>query len=361
MKKFINPYNQKFDNHKSESKHDQNTKLASKASAIFKDKTFATEYKNIYRASNIVKLGANLISFFTCFFAALYVLKLLVGYYVACLVSSVVCLALEFIKNSLWLSTVKNKLRYNKITFGVLALFFITLLSFGASCFGAYVMLEELAPVPKLATYNQQDSTSISELKAINKQIESNQQAQYNISSGKNLTSGTNKRALKKLIEQASNLQAKKDSVSLIVATINKRIENESTMLATEHKTKNESLKIYLVSMSALSELLYLVCSIFVLFYLFRVYVDTTSNKSFKPFKTEINKQIEQPEQPHQRQPIGFNTKVVIDDNIKYILHNNKKYTSTQIKGNINANKSKLKKYQALNDKAKIERYAIKL
>jgi len=228
---------------------------------------------------------------------------------------------------------------------------------------------------PQAANYTKQDSITLNEFNALNAQIAANSSTQANLSSGANLLSSTNKRTLSDMQKSNSVLQAKKDSLSKQIATINNRLDTEQKQLSSSQSDKLSNTRLYLVCTSVIAELLYLACSIFVLFYLYRVFVDTNQDSSFKPFKTDIEQLTEQPqeqpqqphEQPHeQSQPraqIGFR-KTVIDDSlqgVKFVLHNGKQYTKTAIQGNINANRSKVRKYKERNDMDKVKRYQANL
>ena len=371
---FKNIFDSNFDAIKDESKNDQNAKLANKANELFKDKTFADEYKTVYTGAKIIKVATNLVSFFTAFFAALYVLQMIVGYHIALFASFLICGCLEVLKNSLWLSTTKNKLRYNKIGVGLFFLVTISFFSLGASVFGAYVMLDEIGTTQS-ANYTKQDSIIINEFNALNAQIAANNSTQTNLASGANLLSSTNKRTLSDMQKANTLLQARKDTLSKEIAAINNRLDTKQKQLSSSQNDKLSSTRLYLVCTSIIAEVLYLACSIFVLFYLYRVFVDTNQESSFKPFKTDIEQLTEQPqeqprqpqeqpqEQPQPRAQIGFK-KTVIDDSlqgVKFVLHNGKQYTKTAIQGNINANRSKIRKYKERNDTDKVKRYTANL
>jgi hypothetical protein len=358
MNKFKNKYDKANDENKQQAKQDANEKLAKKANDIYKDKTFAEEQKHVYTIATILKVSSNLVSLLTCFFAILYVLKLPIGYYSALVLSCVVCVSLELMKNFVFKTGLKQKFRYNRYSLSLLVMSFLTALSLSLSALGAYVLLDEIGTNKDAAQYTTQDSTILMQLSSIEAQILANQKAQSNISAGINLTSSTNKRTLKKLTTQNEELIKTRTQLTEKLEGINNRLQTEQIAIDEANKAKNDTIKLVLVILAVAFELLFLVCSVYQSYYLFRVYVDNTSNKnSLQLFTTEKDTRIPT-EEAHSAPNIGFKQYAPKDDSIKYIIHRNKKYTENAIRQNIAANKSKLAAAEKNDDDEKIERYA---
>lgn len=394
---FQNPFNATFEGLKDAAKAETNSRTAKAANEVFADKPYSTENKGTYTISKIIGYVANFVSFATGFFALRTVLALTVGTLVATMGALFLCALIEILKNGVWKTNVKAILKYKKPSpIGLVVLGLLSLLSIGASGYGAYLLPTEISSPPP-ASFSKNDSISINELAAINGQISNLdalmlQTSAKAIPNEKGQISSTIKSLMKSQTAQKDSLTAQKRAITAQIAAITaKQAENEKQSLI-DHKNGLLTAQISCLVVALLFELIYIWCACYGFYYLFRVYVDfgdlsnpqptpthpqtppqqtvpnqhTPTNQTppqigFKiyPPNNQTNQQLTNPQSP---QTNSFTTVlkpfenglVGVENGIKFVWHNGKKYTKTDVQNNVWAFRSKVKQQSS---PAKIERY----
>ena len=130
---FKNPFDQTFDGYKEQAAHQHQQRTNRAAHKLFADKPYTAEHRHTYLLAIGLKIASNAISFVSAYFAAYYVFSLLMGVYIAFILSFATCLIIELLKNSLWITTAKNRMKYKVWAVGsLLVLVGLHLVSFGA-------------------------------------------------------------------------------------------------------------------------------------------------------------------------------------------------------------------------------------
>ena len=347
MKNFINPFDQNFTEYTEQKEQHTQTKTEKRAAKIFEHKSYASEYKTVYIFSILLKYTANCISFLTAFFALNFALEFILNSTLSFALSLVFCCIVEVFKNSLWAKGFKNFAIYNKIHFVSVALLVsLHIFSILSSGFGSWIMLDYTEKSTKDIVFNAQDSVLLGQIEQTKTQLANEQKVKSNLS--ENLQSSTNKRTLAAM--QASSTAQKLDSLQNVLSL---NFEEKRQKLEDEkqsEKQKNEVVRYALLFFSVLFELVFIACVLFEFRYLHRVYLDTPQNAQ-KAVLNGLKPQNDQQDQnqaqvPQNGQRIGFKTYTDQSTGIKYVLHNNKKYTESSIKQNISSFKSKLEKYE---------------
>lgn len=394
---FQNPFNAAFEGVKDAAKIEAGTRTAKQANELFKDKPFAVENKTIYTIAQTIAYIANLVSFSTAFFALKNVLTHTAGAFVASLGALLLCGLIELLKNAVWKVNVKQVLRYKKYSplWGC-TLLFLSLLSIGASGYGAYILPSEITPPPPLS-YTQNDSLVINELANLNAQI-ANQDKLMLETSAKAVPNAQGRVSSTYKILQAAQT-AQKDSLNAQKRALNAKLEridterrerDKNALIA--HQNSLTSTQIACLVVALVFEALYILCLVYCFYFLFRVYVDSGAIGTTPPPPTNPTNipQINNPNQPHQPQQIGFKfytnnqqnpptnphltNQPNIDTNgfttvlkpfadglvseengIKFVYHNGKKYTKADVQNNVWAFRSKVKTHQQ--NPPKFQRY----
>ena len=378
---FQNPFNKQFDTVKENAKTETNNRTTQQANELFKDKPFAVENKTTFVISNIIKYVANFVSFVTAFFALRAVLSLMLGIHLAGLGAFALCALVELLKNTSWKTNVKGYLRYRKTSFaGLGVLVLLSLFSIAASLYGAYLIPSELT-APTQITYSKNDSLVINELATINTQIANLDKIHLETSNkaipnkdGK--VSSTFKAMLTNLTIQKDSLSSQKRAINAQIAILGETYQERNKDAIQAHKNDIYIAQISCVIVALLFELFYTLCSVYCFYYLFRVYVDSNPAQTTQ----QAHIQPTQPQQPTQHTPtnqankIGYfndvpneqqtvvqpfiNGALGIENGIKFVWHNGKKYAKSDVRNNINANKTKTEKYQSLGNTQQAENYS---
>ena len=410
---FQNPFNKQFETVKEAGQSEAANRTTKQANELFKDKPFATENKTTFIISNIIKYIANIVSFATAFFALRAVLSLTVGIHIASGGALLLCGLIELLKNSSWKTNVKGFLRYKKVSFlGLGVLLLLSLLSIGASLYGAYLLPSELT-APTQITYSKNDSLVINELATINTQIANLDKLALETSAkaipnkdGK--ISSTIKTILASYAGQKDSLSSQKRAINAQIASLGENYQARDKEAIQAHKNSIYTAQLSCLIVALLFELIYTICAVYGFYYLFRVYVD--SNPQPTPTPTNTDQQsppayepTNQPTQhtptnqapqigfkhypptdiqttdnnpptnPHTNQtnqvptdiPNGFTTVlqpfenglVGTENGIKFVWHKNKKYTKSDINNNVYAFRTKCNNYEKLADFERLRKY----
>lgn len=393
---FENPFNKAFNGLKDAAKAETNTRTAKAAHEIFRDKPFAVENKATYNISKIIGYVANGISFATGFFALQNVLGFTVGYVVASLGALLLCGLLEWLKNSTWKTNVKAVLKYQEPSvLGGAVLLLLSLFSIAASGYGAYILPAEISQ-PNPVSYSKTDSLVISELATINGQIANLDKQLLEVNSkavpnkdGK--ISSTLKSVIQSLTIQKDSLSSQKRNVTAKVNALTANNQQKENNALLEHKNGLFTAQISCLVVAVVFEIIYILCCCYGFYFLFRVYVDspdpepqqTPTNQTnltnphtqpHQPTSPQIGFKHYTNEPPTTNQPLtnphltndtnGFKTvlKPLLDgqteteNGIKFVWHNQKKYTKADVQNNVWAFRSKVKKHEQT-DLAKAANY----
>lgn len=389
---FQNPFNASFDGLKDAEKQEINKRTVFAANEVFKDKPYHVENKAAYTITKIVGWVANVVSFATGFFALQSVLSLVVGYWVASGGAMALCALLELLKNNRWQVVVKQQLKYKKAGFsGFGVLIFLSVFSIAASGYGAFILPTQIHSAPTPA-YSKGDSILLGELALVNSQIRNldslllgtDAKAKPN-ASGR--VSSTFKELLTKQTAQKDSLNAQKRAISSAIDEMNTKHAKQAQKAAEAQNAGLLWQQIACLIVALLFEVIYIYCTYYQFFYLFRVYVDNElpAKVPNEPEILEHETVKNQPNEPHQNTPtsykqIGFfnhktdqqtnqqqyptnphktneidsfktvlkpfeNGLVGEENGIKFVWHNGKKYTKTDVQNNVWAFRSKVKAY----------------
>ena len=400
---FENPFNATFNGLKKAATNEANKRTVNAANEVFKDKPYHVENKTTYSISKTISMVANAVSFATGFFALQAVLSLVVGYWIATGGAMALCGLLEWLKNNRWKVTVKQLLRYKNKSlagFGVLAA--LSIISIGASGYGAYILPTQIAhPAP--VAYSKNDSLLLGELAAINAQIANLDKLQLETSqkaipNAQGKISGSIKELQLQQSKQKQALNEQKTALSSKINDLHTQHAQSTEKALIEHKNGLLWQQIACLVVAVLFELIYIGCSCYCFYYLFRVFVDNenpTTNQTDQPndLQTVIPNDQTEPhqhtptnqttkrkigffsDQPNDQtadkytttnpnltdnqtdqtnQPNGFTTVLkpfadglVSEENgIKFVYHNGKKYTKADVQNNVWAFRSKVKNYE---------------
>ena len=392
---FENPFNATFNGLKKAATNEANKRTVNAANEVFKDKPYHVENKTTYSISKTISMVANAVSFATGFFALQAVLSLVVGYWIATGGAMALCGLLEWLKNNRWKVTVKQLLRYKNKSlagFGVLAA--LSIISIGASGYGAYILPTQIAhPAP--VAYSKNDSLLLGELAAINAQIANLDKLQLETSqkaipNAQGKISGSIKELQLQQSKQKQALNEQKTALSSKINDLHTQHAQSTEKALIEHKNGLLWQQIACLVVAVLFELIYIGCSCYCFYYLFRVFVDNENPTTNQIEPTQPTQTIPHQHTPTNQKRIGFfntppthpnqqttptnphlnselvteqtvlkpfaNGLVSMENGIKFVWHNKKKYTKADVQNNVWAFRSKVKNYEQT-DLAKAANY----
>jgi len=272
-----NKFNEKFEHYQHEATKAKDSEFSNVAVSKFEDKPYHEENRVKFYVAKIAAYAFNACSVFTAFFAISYFLNLTLGNVASYLLSTIIVLCIEVLKNSNLQTLYKDVLKYKRYSI-VLILLSVSLVGISvlSSALGASIIAD-------LSTEKEQIAYSIdsTEYNAINAKIQANNNEISDLLTQKK-SNGQLSSSTKIIIQQKQEYVSELEN-SLIMAKDKMDIEKAkqddefSETLSTE-KGKNSTIKAVIIGLSVGFELLLLLCSFYCSYYLFRVYVDSEGN-----------------------------------------------------------------------------------
>jgi len=292
-----NKFNEKFEHYQHEATKAKDSEFSNIAVSKFEDKPYYKENRVKYYVAKIASCAFNLCSVFTAFFAISYFLNLTLGNVASYLLSAIIVLCIEVLKNSNLQTLYKDVLKYKKYNIPTILLCIaLVAISVLSSALGASIIVD-LSSEKEQIVYNI-DSLEYSSISA---KIQANNSEISDLLTQKK-ANGQLSSSTKVIIQQKQNYVAELES-SLIVAKDKMDAEKakQDSDFAEQKSAKsanNDTIKLVIVALSISFELFLLLCSFYCSYYLFRVYVDSSD-------KTSIGATI-------QKQSIGFNNRNIV-------------------------------------------------
>lgn len=306
---FENPFNAKNEAVQQAANSHKSQLLADKAASIYADLPYEKEYKGIFALSNLVAFGASLISFFTAYFAVKYILSFVVGGLIASISALILCVSFELLKGFVWKITAKNKLRYQKTSIAlILILVFLHAISLLTSCFGAYLMPNDIAAMQHQNTpltvlnSSEKAAQAVTDLDAQTAQIDAQITAfipHLTKANGKKSSSTAADISALRAQKDALLSQKEKANSTLIAASETEKVGNEA--LASTASEARFFIQMLCIGIAVFFELIYIFAVLFIFYYLFRVHIDSEKSAPTPAQKAEKSISTAPSEHPSQK------------------------------------------------------------